>query len=70
MRKLCFAILLFNCFPLGAQENNSLTQEGKFWISWGYNRAWYSQSDIHIKGNDFDVVFYDVKAVDRPETFS
>jgi hypothetical protein len=70
MRKLCFAILLFNCFPLGAQENNPLNQAGKFWMSWGYNRAWYPQSDIHIHGTDFDVVFYDVNAKDRPEAFS
>lgn len=70
MRKFLIPIILLSCFQLGAQETNPLNQDGKFWLSWGYNRAWYPKSDIHIHGNDFDVMFYDVKAVDRPEAFS
>ncbi len=44
-------------------------QRGKFWMSWGYNRGWFTNSDIHIHGQDFDVNFYDVQAKDRPEKF-
>jgi hypothetical protein len=72
MRSLSLYVLLFLSVSSTAQEITPVQrfdQTGKFWMYWGYNRAWYTNSDIHIHGQDFDVNFYDVKAVDRPEKF-
>lgn len=52
---------------------------GKFYFTWGYTRAWYSKSDIHISNNtnryypetgrthNYDFTIYDAKANDRPD---
>lgn len=52
--------------------------KGTFYFMWGYNRDWFSKSDIHFKntsgdynattGNydSYDFTLYDVKAKDRP----
>lgn len=42
---------------------------GKFFFHWGYNRSWYSKSDIQVKGGGYDFTVYDVKATDDPEPF-
>src|SRR5438045_4632837 len=40
-------------------------------FSWGYNRDWYSKSDIHVYGYDprshtnYDFMLYDAKAKDK-----
>lgn len=36
---------------------------------WGYNRAFYNQSNLHFNGPEFDVTFYDLEATDRPTKF-
>ncbi len=43
--------------------------KGTFYAAWGYNKDWYSTSDIHFydSGTDnYDFTLYDVKAKDRP----
>lgn len=43
--------------------------KGSLYISWGYNRDWYSRSDLHFKNSgtdDYDFTLYGVKAEDRP----
>jgi hypothetical protein len=48
-----------------AQDKTTALCKGMY-MQWGYNREWYSHSDIHFKmsnGNDFTV--YDAKAADR-----
>jgi hypothetical protein len=39
-------------------------------VTWGYNRAYYNDSDVHFKGDGFDFTLYDAKAADMPEEFS
>lgn len=73
MRRLILSLILSAPLVLSAQEITPVKrfdQSGKFWMSWGYNRAWYTTSDIHVHSNEFDVNFYDVKALDRPEKFT
>lgn len=50
---------------------NLSSQEGsrKFYISWGYNRAIYSPSNISFKGDGIAFTLFDVKAKDRPTPF-
>lgn len=43
--------------------------KGKMYILWGWNWGYYSNSDIHFTGNDYDFVLKDAKAVDRQTDF-
>jgi hypothetical protein len=49
---------------------NAQHDKGRFFAYWGYNRAWYSWSDIHLKGTDYDFTLRHVTAKDRPTDFS
>ena len=51
-------------------NNNLYSQKGKFYFYWGYNRAWYRNSTFHVKGPEYDLTFYNLKATDRPTPFS
>lgn len=57
-----------------AQEGNTkpepLTKKGQMLIFWGWNRAMFSNSDIHFKGQGYDFVLHKVVAHDRPSDFS
>ncbi len=39
---------------------------GSFFAYWGYNRAWYSRSDLHLYGQDYDFTLRRIQADDRP----
>lgn len=41
--------------------------KGKIFIYWGGNRGYYSNSDIHFKGNDFDFTVHNATAHDKPK---
>ncbi|MBK7382255.1 MAG: hypothetical protein IPI81_02810 [Flavobacteriales bacterium] len=53
------------CGPSNAQQGD----KGTFFVHWGYNRAWYSWSDIHFDGPDYDFTLRHVEAKDRPMPF-
>ena len=40
------------------------------YVYWGYNRSFFTNSDIHFHGNGYDITVYNVVAKDRPEKFS
>jgi hypothetical protein len=76
-----FFILLFFCHSsLKSQETQSIPTKAKgtFYFGWGYNRDWFSKSDLHFKNtsdeynpvtrtNDlYDFTVYGAKAKDRP----
>ena len=42
----------------------------KFFFCWGYNRAIYTRSDIHLSGANYDFTVFDVTAHDRPSPFT
>ena len=46
------------------------TNKGKFFFYWGWNRANYSDSDIHFTGDNYDFTLQNVKAEDRQTPFS
>ena len=48
-------------------EKYTKTNKGKFFVSWGGNRDFYSNSNIRFKGNDYDFTLYDVDAHDKPK---
>lgn len=45
-------------------------RKGNFFVYWGWNRAAYTTSDIHFKGNDYDFTLHDVVAKDRQSPFT
>jgi len=48
------------------------TGKGTFYFSWGYNRAWYSKSDIHFKNSksdNYDFTLYKLTAQDRKSDY-
>jgi hypothetical protein len=45
-------------------------KQHQLFISWGYNRAYYNESDIHFKGEGFDFTLKNARAEDMPEEFS
>jgi len=48
--------------PLFSQKKN----KGYLDISWGYNRSFYSKSNIHFKDHNYNFTLFKVKATDRP----
>src|ERR1044072_3841951 len=41
--------------------------KGKFYFAWGYNKNWYSTTDVHVHdaSGDFDFTLYNMKAHDH-----
>lgn len=45
-------------------------QKGSFYLTWGYNRDWYTKSTIHFRNtttDNYDFTFIDAKAHDKPD---
>jgi hypothetical protein len=64
--------LLFCLLVLSGQPNAYAQQpdrKGDFFFYWGYNRAFFSKSDLHFNGPGYAFTLYDVKAADRPTPF-
>jgi hypothetical protein len=76
-----YSLLFFSLFTISvfSQENMKTTEMKKsnFYFSWGYNKDWFSKSDIHFKNTtseydsdahpkSYDFTLYDVEAKDRP----
>ena len=56
----------FEFFPKRARKEKKVN---KVFLYWGYNRGWYSKSDIHLKGPGYDYTINNVIAKDRPTPF-
>jgi hypothetical protein len=82
VKKLLFIVFAFLSLASYAQDSIPLPK-AKHWFDfknryynwrlyayWGYNRAFFSKSDIHFHGPGYDFTVYQVKANDRPEKFS
>ena len=72
--KLIGILFLFISMTLFSQEEEieKETNKGKVFIYWGWNRANYSNSDIHFTGENYDFTLSNVTAQDRitPFTFN
>ena len=68
---LLLSSLTFITVPSFGQEvtTNPYTanNKGKIFIYWGGNRGYYSNSDIHFKGDDFNFTVNDATAHDKPK---
>ena len=81
MKKFFKIFLLFfvGSFVFGQNSNDENTEigskkpfgkKGTMFVFWGWNRAAFSKSDIHFKGNGYDFVLHNVVAHDRPSDLS
>lgn len=71
--KRFFAItLVFISFWLAtnAQSGEVAYKKGTFYAYWGWNRGYYTNTDIHMKGPDYDFTLYRVRAHDKVSPFS
>lgn len=48
----------------------STTHNGEAFISWGWNKSAFADSDIRFKGTNYDFTVANVQADDRPTSFS
>lgn len=53
-----------------APKVEEYSNKGKVYVFWGWNRGWYSNSDIHFTGDNYDFTLNDVEAKDRQSSFS
>lgn len=71
MNKPLFLIiftLFFTQFGF-TQSSNHFANKGRLYIYWGWNQSFYSKSDIHFKGQNYDFTLQAVVADDKPSPF-
>lgn len=70
MAALAFGVLALNGPDARAQETEAqkTVKKHSIWASWGYNKEWYTRSNVKVKqealGNDY--TFHSVRANDHP----
>lgn len=52
-----------------AKTKAAESRKGEVTIIWGWNRSWYSNSDIRFTGEDYDFTLHDVLGEDRQTPF-
>lgn len=64
MRSIYFLVII--TLYLGTYGQDTFkSKKGQMIFSWGYNRSWYSKSDIQFEGDGYKFTLQDVKARDR-----
>lgn len=69
----CIVAVFFSLLVFGQSKevkNYNPYRKGAVFLFWGWNRAWYSNSDIRFKGTNYDFTLNNVQATDRPTDFS
>ncbi|MCB0697234.1 MAG: hypothetical protein KDC07_07705 [Chitinophagaceae bacterium] len=65
---ICLVALLLSGFSSQAQFKLEKPVFSGIYFQWGYNRDWYSKSDIRLRdGDKYDITIYDVVAKDKPD---
>ncbi len=66
-QSVCLKILfLIGIIVLSLASNaQEARMKGKVFLFWGWNRDWYTNSDIRFNGENYDFTLYDVQAKDR-----
>ncbi len=66
---LLFFILSNSTSVAYGQDVEKKNPKGQLYFLWGYNKDWFSLSDLHFEStnsNDFDFTIYGAKAHDKP----
>ena len=62
-------ILLLIPFNVLSRENKPYSLRNKqrsFYFYWGYNRSYYSKTNLHFTGPNYDFTLYNLTGADRP----
>jgi len=71
MKKIVCLFFVLTSIGMFSQEvNDKATNKGKVFLYWGWNRGFYSNSDINFKGNDYNFTLNNATASDKPTPFS
>ena len=75
IKSIIISFFVMGCFVLNAQRYNrpkpkKSYAKGAIFAHWGYNRSFYSRSDINFRGSGYDFTIGACEAEDRPEPFS
>jgi hypothetical protein len=72
LRTIIIVLIFSLCHLPGKAQSKIIgpANKGKLYILWGWNWGYYSKSDIHFQGNNYDFVLEDVQAEDRQSPFS
>lgn len=76
MKKILILFVILISLPVisqevqGTPEKSKKINKGKMYVMWGWNRGFFSNSDIQFKGPDYDFLLHDVTAQDRIVEFS
>ncbi len=62
-------IILFFQQNVIAQFNLGSHRKNTFYLFWGYNRSYFSTTNLHFTGPNYDFTLYNLKATDRPIPF-
>ena len=68
-----FAFLFAVCLLAQTAISQTATQthqKGRFFAYWGWNRGWYTKSDLHFTGTGYDFTLDNVVAKDRQTPFA
>lgn len=73
--RTCLLLLIISlaAFSGNAQEampGGGKSNKGKFYFFWGYNRGYYSKSNLHLYGKGYDFTLHKILAKDRQTPFS
>ena len=64
------AILTYNFgFSQKPDDSQQISRKGDLYLYWGWNRGWFTDSDINFKGDDYDFTLDKVRAFDRQTDF-
>lgn len=59
-----------DCFSVGLKSGKGESRKGDFYFYWGWSREFYSNSNIHFEGDDYDFTLEKVVAKDRQSDFN
>lgn len=74
MRIFLIVCLLIGCNPIvsgqvSRHKKKNSTAPGTLYFYWGYNRSYYTHSDIRFAGANYDFKLKNAVAFDRPDPF-
>jgi hypothetical protein len=67
---ILFLLLVSTVRSIAQAPPSSPGYKGRAFVYWGWNRAWYTASDLHLKGDGFDFILKDIVAQDRPTDYN
>jgi hypothetical protein len=69
LRLLAIVLFVLGSIISDAQVFKPLARKGQLYFGWGWNRGYYSNSDIRFTGDNYDFTLLDVSANDRQSEF-